>query len=55
MNCAMVTIGDKEGTSRHTGHAEGFKPLPEIFVANVNGEGKCITIESEDVGFPLPI
>ncbi|KAJ5322251.1 uncharacterized protein N7506_011381 [Penicillium brevicompactum] len=26
----------------------------EIFIANINGEGKCVTFEEQDVSFPLP-
>ena len=40
--------------SRHATDANTFEFLPELFVANVNGEGKCVTIEGEDVGFPVP-
>ncbi|KAB8225692.1 hypothetical protein BDV33DRAFT_187050 [Aspergillus novoparasiticus] len=63
MNCAMVTIGDANihasrlsrrwGVQRAT-HDQAFQSLPELFIANVNGEGKCVTIEGEDVAFPLP-
>ncbi|KAJ5682081.1 Extracellular protein [Penicillium maclennaniae] len=31
-----------------------FDSLPAIFVANVNQEGKCVTIEGEPVNFPKP-
>ena len=31
-----------------------FHRLPPIFIANVNGEGHCTTIEMQPVKFPLP-
>jgi hypothetical protein len=31
-----------------------FSSLPELFVANVNQAGKCVTIEGEAVNFPMP-
>lgn len=31
-----------------------FDSLPELFVANVDQEGKCVTIEGEAVNFPKP-
>lgn len=31
-----------------------FDSLPALFVANVNQEGKCVTIEGEPVNFPIP-
>ncbi|KAJ5194596.1 uncharacterized protein N7498_008034 [Penicillium cinerascens] len=34
--------------------ATAFDSLPPIFVANVNQEGKCVTIEGEPVNFPEP-
>ncbi|KAJ5102361.1 hypothetical protein NUU61_004583 [Penicillium alfredii] len=34
--------------------ADGFKSLPELFVANVDQKGKCVTIEGEAVNFPEP-
>lgn len=34
--------------------ASSFKELPPIFVANVNGPGKCTTEEGKDVNFPKP-
>ncbi|KAJ6096382.1 Extracellular protein [Penicillium sp. IBT 16267x] len=33
---------------------DGFDSLPPLFVANVNQEGKCVTIEGEAVNFPKP-
>ncbi|KAJ5356984.1 hypothetical protein N7517_011593 [Penicillium concentricum] len=32
----------------------GFSSLPELFVANVNQAGKCVTIEGQAVHFPKP-
>ncbi|KAJ5792619.1 uncharacterized protein N7503_008597 [Penicillium pulvis] len=32
----------------------GFDSLPALFVANVDQEGKCVTIEGESVNFPKP-
>lgn len=57
MNCAQVTVGSD--TSRMEGFsavskANAFDSLPEMFVANVNGPGKCKTIEGKDVNFPQP-
>lgn len=54
MNCAMVTIEEHGGDTNRTMEAGSFEALPELFVANVNGEGKCVTIEGEDVAFPMP-
>ncbi|KAJ5756758.1 Extracellular protein [Penicillium manginii] len=31
-----------------------FSSLPELFVANVDQAGKCVTIEGEAVNFPMP-
>ncbi|OJI96692.1 hypothetical protein ASPVEDRAFT_146150 [Aspergillus versicolor CBS 583.65] len=57
MNCAQVTVGSDnarmEGFSA-VSKANAFDSLPEIFVANVNGPGKCVTIEGKDVNFPQP-
>lgn len=57
MNCAQVTVGSDssrmEGFSA-VSKANAFDSLPEIFVANVNGPGKCKTIEGKDVNFPQP-
>lgn len=62
MNCAMVTIKGGSQARRHardmspalSRRAGGFDSLPPIFVANVNGPGKCKTIEGQEVNFPLP-
>ncbi|KAJ5388791.1 hypothetical protein N7509_011332 [Penicillium cosmopolitanum] len=32
----------------------GFSSLPELFVANIDQAGKCVTIEGEAVNFPMP-
>ncbi|KAJ5760379.1 hypothetical protein N7520_007535 [Penicillium odoratum] len=34
--------------------AASFDSLPDLFVANVNQEGQCVTIEGEAVDFPKP-
>ncbi|KAJ5813130.1 hypothetical protein N7447_010153 [Penicillium robsamsonii] len=64
MNCAMVTIGgsakrsatvESEGNNDQTENAKSdFSSLPELFVANVNQAGKCVTIEGQAVHFPKP-
>ncbi|CAG8903335.1 unnamed protein product [Penicillium egyptiacum] len=39
----------------HTTNAKSsFDSLPDLFVANVNQAGKCVTIEGEAVHFPKP-
>lgn len=49
-------IDDSENgnSTMHTEQATGFKSLPPIFVANVDGPGKCETVEGTDVNFPKP-
>ncbi|KAF7161883.1 hypothetical protein CNMCM6106_008999 [Aspergillus hiratsukae] len=62
MNCAMVTIKGGSQARLHardlspalSRRAGGFDGLPSLFVANVNGPGKCKTIEGQEVNFPLP-
>ncbi|KAJ5774989.1 hypothetical protein N7457_009885 [Penicillium paradoxum] len=57
MNCAMVTIGDAPDSlndNKNVTNPPKFESLPEIFIANINGEGKCVTFEDQDVSFPLP-
>ncbi|KAJ5516201.1 hypothetical protein N7527_007761 [Penicillium freii] len=57
MNCAMVTIGDAPDSwndNKNVTNSPKFESLPEIFIANINGEGKCVTSEDQDVSFPLP-
>ena len=36
---------------KHDTNHHGFQSLPELFNANMNGEGECVTIKV--VGFPL--
>ncbi|GAB1217988.1 hypothetical protein ATERTT37_007232 [Aspergillus terreus] len=60
MNCAQVTIGGGNGGQRSAKEEkaitrrDGLDSLPPMFIANVNGPGKCKTIEGEDVNFPMP-
>ncbi|KAL5359942.1 hypothetical protein BJX96DRAFT_184052 [Aspergillus floccosus] len=63
MNCAQVTIGGggagnggqrKGGEEKAIARRDGLEGLPPMFIANVNGPGKCKTIEGEDVNFPMP-
>lgn len=70
MNCAQVKVGgsdkrdieegqiDDEHSGNATMHAaQGstpFKELPDIFIANIDGPGKCTTEEGKDVNFPKP-
>ncbi|KAH1352149.1 hypothetical protein KXW30_005833 [Aspergillus fumigatus] len=62
MNCAMVTIKGGSQTRQHardlspafSRRAGGFDSLPPLFEANINGPGKCKTIEGQEVNFPLP-
>ena len=64
MNCAQVNVGggggngqqNRELTNDATANSQAvsFDQLPPIFVANVNGPGKCETIEGKDVNFPRP-
>lgn len=63
MNCAQVTIHGASKKEKRThprdllsnlARRTAFNDLPPIFVANVNGEGKCTTIEGQEVNFPLP-
>lgn len=62
MNCAQVTI---KGSSSKREHPRDLRPkklvartafssLPPIFLANINQEGQCTTIEGDEVNFPLP-
>lgn len=41
-------------TMTHDANSQSFDSLPPIFIANVNGPGKCETIEGKDVNFPRP-
>lgn len=57
MNCAMVTISDAPDSlndNKNVTNPPKFESLPEIFIANINREGKCVTIEEQEVTFPLP-
>lgn len=64
MNCAQVNVGggggngeqNRELTNDATANSQAvsFNDLPPIFVANVNGPGKCETVEGKDVNFPRP-
>jgi hypothetical protein len=41
--------------TKHTNNAKSsFDSLPELFVANVDQAGKCVTVEGEAVHFPKP-
>jgi hypothetical protein len=61
MNCAQVTVHAEPTASRNNDWMIPDQPLsvrwadrPAIFVANVNAEGQCTTIENEEVNFPRP-
>ncbi|OJJ37718.1 hypothetical protein ASPWEDRAFT_50808 [Aspergillus wentii DTO 134E9] len=56
MNCAQVTIGggSNKGSANSLSRRDSFESLPEIFIANIGGPGKCTTIEGEEVNFPKP-
>jgi hypothetical protein len=43
-----------EHTKNTKAASAGFDSLPELFVANVNQAGQCVTIEGEAVNFPEP-
>ncbi|ODM20175.1 hypothetical protein SI65_05163 [Aspergillus cristatus] len=45
---------DANNATTHATDAQGFDSLPPIFIANVNGPGKCETTEGKDVNFPKP-
>ncbi|KAJ5431503.1 hypothetical protein N7445_009235 [Penicillium cf. griseofulvum] len=50
---------NQKGPNNHVnGQAENakssFSSLPDLFIANVNGPGKCVTIEGQPVHFPNP-
>ncbi|KAJ5469106.1 hypothetical protein N7475_006858 [Penicillium sp. IBT 31633x] len=44
----------KEHTTNIKNAKSSFESLPELFIANVNQAGKCVTIEGEPVHFPKP-
>lgn len=58
MNCAWVTIKAEPQKRNHPRHIirqqESFLSRPPIFLANINGPGKCKTIAGQEVKFPLP-
>ncbi|GFF24358.1 hypothetical protein IFM58399_00638.1, partial [Aspergillus lentulus] len=62
MNCAMVTVKGGSQARQHardlspafSRRAGGFDSLPPLFEANINGPGKCKTVEGQEVNFPLP-
>lgn len=61
MNCAQITIKDDSLKREHLYNMpssltsrSSFNDLPPIFIANVNGPGKCTTFESQEANFPLP-
>ncbi|KAJ5295827.1 hypothetical protein PENANT_c001G01890 [Penicillium antarcticum] len=43
-----------KGHTKQTKAADSFDSLPDLFVANVDQAGKCVTIEGEAVHFPKP-
>ncbi|OJJ88279.1 putative extracellular protein [Aspergillus glaucus CBS 516.65] len=45
---------DANNATTRTTDAQSFDSLPPIFIANVNGPGKCETVEGKDVNFPKP-
>lgn len=65
MNCAQVTIHSHNRRRWNEQkplrkleptrvRRSSFNDLPPIFIANVNGQGQCTTIEMQPVKFPLP-
>ncbi|OJJ65731.1 hypothetical protein ASPBRDRAFT_139491 [Aspergillus brasiliensis CBS 101740] len=57
MNCAQVTIQSPKtdvGTLQGETQQASWLERPPIFLANINGEGQCVTIEGEEVSFPMP-
>lgn len=49
-----IDDGESGNSTMHTEQATSFKSLPPIFVANVDGPGKCKTVEGTEVNFPKP-
>ncbi|KAJ5120865.1 uncharacterized protein N7515_010253 [Penicillium bovifimosum] len=45
---------DHKDTKKTKNAKTSFDSLPELFVANVNQAGKCVTIEGQAVHFPKP-
>ncbi|RDK41058.1 hypothetical protein M752DRAFT_319836 [Aspergillus phoenicis ATCC 13157] len=57
MNCAQVTIQSPisdVGALQGEMQQDSWLERPPIFLANINGEGQCVTIEDEEVSFPMP-
>jgi hypothetical protein len=60
MNCAQITIRDGPVNRDHLNNTHStlirrsLNNLPSIFVANVDGVGKCTTVAGQEVNFPLP-
>jgi hypothetical protein len=44
----------KDHTTQRKAAVSSYDSLPDIFVANVDQAGKCVTIEGEAVNFPKP-
>jgi hypothetical protein len=51
---AMEHIKSPKNTKNTKAASTSFDSLPELFVANVEQTGKCVTIEGEAVNFPKP-
>lgn len=45
---------EANNATAHAANDKGFDSLPPMFIANVNGPGKCKTVEGKDVNFPKP-
>lgn len=45
---------NNKANTQTTSAKNGFDSLPDLFVANVDQAGKCVTIEGEAVHFPKP-
>ncbi|KAL2823428.1 hypothetical protein BJY01DRAFT_256612 [Aspergillus pseudoustus] len=61
MNCAQVTVHADATAAHDDGRTVPDQPAPmrwadrpTIFVANVNAEGQCTTVENVEVNFPRP-
>ncbi|CAG8934516.1 unnamed protein product [Penicillium salamii] len=55
MNAPKHIAEQKPSNREHTTAAKSsFDSLPDLFVANVEQEGKCVTTEGEAVHFPKP-
>jgi hypothetical protein len=53
MNCAFVKI-TSSSLNPHQDNTPALDSAPSIFIANVNGPGRCQTIEGQNVKFPYP-